>query len=134
VGFWKGLRSLAGELDAIGATAYGVSAEAPPQLRAFRLAHELPFTMLSDPHLRVAEVLDSPTSTAKGYYSAMLLHPEIRHYPRKAFLQPALFIWRRATLVYEWRQTEKLRNLFGAAGRPDGAEVLRLARSLIADR
>ncbi len=132
MGFWKGLRTRARDLDAIGAAAYGVSVEAPAVLRAFRLEHELPFTMLSDPHLRVGEVLGSPTSTAKAYYSTMLLHPEIRHYPRRAFLQPALFIWRRATLAYEWRQAEKLRNLLGAAGRPDAAEVLRLATQALA--
>jgi len=31
-------------------------------------------------------------------------------------------------LVYEWRQTETLRNLFGANGRPDEAQMLEITR------
>ena len=104
-----------------------MSADTPDTLRAFRIEHELPFTMLSDPQLVSAAALDVPISSGKGYYGALALHPSIRHYPRKAFLQPALLIWRRTDLCYEWRQTEKLRNLFGATGRPSGADVLRLA-------
>jgi hypothetical protein len=38
----------------------------------------------------------------------------------------------RSRLCYEWRQTETLRNLFGATGRPDAADVLRLVRDVLA--
>jgi hypothetical protein len=103
-----------------------VAADTPDTLRAFRSEYELPYTLLSDPQLVSAEALDTPVSTAKGYYGALALHPSIRHYPRKAFLQPALLIWKGSDLRYEWRQTEKLRNLFGATGRPSGADVVRL--------
>ncbi len=86
--------------------------------------NDLPFKMLSDPELISAESLDLPLATPKAYYSAWPLHPEIRRYPKPSFLQPALLVWKGKDLVYEWRQTETLFNLFGARGRPNGSEVL----------
>ena len=111
---------------------YGVAADTPADLKKLVDEHALPFTMLSDPELVSGARLDIPMATRKTYYSAWPLHPEIRHYPKRSFLQPALFVWKGRDLVYEWRQTETLRNLFGARGRPSGSDVLDIVRRALA--
>ena len=85
--------------------------------------------MLADPELRSAEALDLPISTRKAYTGSLLLHPEIRHYPKKAFLQPAILIFDGAgELRYRWTHTEKITNLWGARGRPSPEAILELTR------
>jgi hypothetical protein len=88
--------------------------------------------MLSDPQLVAGAELDVPMATRKTYYSAAVLHPEIRRYPKPSFLQPALFVWKGQDLVYQWRQTETLMNLFGARNRPRGSNVLDIVRRSLA--
>jgi hypothetical protein len=74
----------------------------------------------------VADALDVPTSSK---------HPMARAYPKKAFLQPALFVYRPdGTLVHAWRQTPGLLNVYGAAGRPSGADTLRIAEAAVRQR
>jgi len=95
-----------------------VATDASDTLERFRDKHQLPFTLLSDPELRCADALEVPTSAR---------HPMALTYPKRAFLQPALFVWLRSgELAYAWRQTPRLKNLFGAAGRPSGEDVRRI--------
>jgi hypothetical protein len=94
--------------------------------------NELSFKMLSDPQLISADRLDLPVATPKTYYSARAWHREIRRYPKPSFLQPALLVWKRQDLVYEWRQAETLMNLLGARGRPSGSEVFDIVQRSLA--
>ncbi len=128
MGSWKGLQKRRAAFEELDATIYGVAADTPEQTQALRDEHDIPFTMMSDPALVCREKLDAPISSPKCFYTALPLHPELRAYPEKAFLQPALFIWKGTRLVYEWRHTETLLNLFGARGRPTGVEILQIAR------
>jgi hypothetical protein len=110
----------------------GLTSDSQSQLREFRTAHGFPFTMLSDPMLLSGEALDVPISTKKGYLSALALHPVLLQLPKKAYLQPAFFVWRGSELAYQWRQVEKLRNLFGANGRPSPEQILEVVRKVMA--
>lgn len=121
---WKGLQKRRDAFERAGGTLVGVAADTPETLKQFRADLGLDYLMLSDPQLVCGQELDTPVTTRKSYYGSLALHPEIRDYPRKAFLNPALFIWRDGDLVYEWRQTESVLNLFGARGRPSPAQVL----------
>ena len=103
------------------------------QLQKLRDTHALPFTLLSDPTLESAEPLGMPVSTRAAYLSALALDPVVRKLPQKAYLQPALFVWRSAALVYAWRQTETLRNLLGAKGRPSPKQILDLTRQALTE-
>jgi len=101
----------------------GVSADAPATLSKFVAKHSLPFTLLSDPQLETARQLEVPTSSR---------HPMARKYPARAFLQPALFIWRAdGTLAHQWRQTPSLLTFYGARGRPGPDDVLDHALSVL---
>jgi hypothetical protein len=62
-----------------------------------------------------------------------VLHPTVRTYPKRSFLQPALFVWRRdGTLAHRWCQTESsLTNLYGARGRPRADQVLQVVRKVL---
>ena len=92
----------------------------------------LSFTQLSDPMLRSAEVLDVPISSTSGYLATLTVHPSLIKLPKRAFTQPAIFIWRGTELVYQWRQSETLTNLLGARGRPSSAQILTLTREAMA--
>ena len=93
MGSWKGLKTVAGEFRSLGVRVIGLASDTEAQLRDFRTDHDLPFEMLSDPMLITGEALDEPISSKKGYLGALSLHPVIRHLPKKAFLQPAFFVW-----------------------------------------
>jgi len=85
--------------------------------------------MLSDPMLLAAEALDSPVSTKHTFAVTLPLHPvALPALPKKAFLQPAVFVWHEGKLVHQWRQSEKITNLFGARNRPTAAQLLDIAR------
>ena len=101
----------------------GLAADTTKQLKAMRDKHELPFSLLSDPHLISRSVFDLPTSTAGAYISTMALHPSLRHLPKRAFLQPAMFVYEGGVQRYAWRQTEKVRNLLGARSRPTPQQI-----------
>ena len=130
---WRELGKRAGDLAALDVRVFGVAADTPERLRAFRDQLALPFTQLSDPMLATADTLESPRATRANLLATMVLHPVVRTYPRKSFLQPALFVWRRdGTLAHEWRQTESsLTNLYGARGRPTADQVLGILRTVI---
>jgi peroxiredoxin len=98
----------------------GVAADSVKQLQVFSKLHEIPYTLLSDPQLTMAETLEVPTFNK---------HPMSPTYPKGAFLQPAFFVWSQdGKLVYQWRQTAKLKNLFGASGRPSPEQIISIAR------
>jgi peroxiredoxin len=106
----------------------GVTSDTQKQLRGFRAAHHLPFTLLSDPMLLSKDALGVPVCSKRAYLSTTAVHPTLVTLPKKAFTQPAMYLWRGTELVYEWKQVEKLRNLFGANGRPSPAQILELTR------
>ena len=88
--------------------------------------YELPYTQLSDPQLEIAERLDVPTLGAP--------HPAALKYPKRRFLQPALFIWLQSgELAHQWRQTPTLKTLYGARGRPSPEDVLRHVREALGE-
>ena len=128
---WKGLKKRAEAFEAIGVQIIGLASDTPEQLAAFRDTYALPFDMLSDPMLHSGDVLDIPISSKKGYLGALAVHPILRHLPKNAFLQPAFLIWTDRELKYEWRQVEKLRNLFGANGRPSPAQILEVTQDVV---
>jgi len=114
---------LAERFGSLDARLYGVAADSPQQLTRMRSKLAIPFTMLSDPQLTTADQLQVVTSSR---------HPMARKYPRKAFLQPGLFIWRETgELVYQWRQTPKITNLFGASNRPTPEQILELTETAL---
>jgi peroxiredoxin len=125
VSSWKELGELAGGFEETGTRLLGVSADSPEELAQMREKHGIPFTFLSDPQLTCHEQLDVPVSRR---------HPKARSYPRKAFLQPALFVWRQdGTVAYEWRQTPRITNLFGASSRLPASQVLSIVRDSVKD-
>lgn len=130
---WKELGKVAAELRAVDARVIGVCADKPAALAAFRDKLALPFTLLSDPMLVTAGKLDVPTATRANLWATAMLHPIVRTYPKKSFLQPSLFVWRRdGTLAHEWRQTESsLTNFYGARGRPTAEQILDIVRRAI---
>lgn len=74
------------------------------------------FDFLSDPELKVAEAWGVPV---------MKNHPQALKYPRKAFLQPSVFIFDRSGRErFGWRSRPRFLNLFGAARRITPSEVL----------
>jgi len=109
----------------------GIATDTQEQLSDFRIALDLPFTMLSDPLLSSAKELQIPVSSKRSYATSLPLHPVLRHLPKHAFLQPAFFLWRGSKQLYAWRQTEKLRNLFGANGRPSPQDIFDITERLI---
>jgi peroxiredoxin len=120
---WRELGRLAGSFEERGATLLGLSADTPRELCAMRDKLGIPFTFLSDPQLSCHERLEVPISRR---------HPKARSYPRGAFLQPALFVWRPdGTVAYEWRQQPRITNLFGASGRLSAAQVLAIVRDSV---
>jgi peroxiredoxin len=54
------------EFSALGAAVVGISAQAPAEQREFAEREHIPFPLLSDPHLRLAEALRLPTFEAGG--------------------------------------------------------------------
>ena len=110
---------------------FGIATDTQKQLSDFRIALDLPFTMLADPLLSSAKALDIPVSSKTSYATSLALHPMLRHLPKQAFLQPVFLLWRGKEQLYAWRQTEKLRNLFGANGRPSPQDILDITERLI---
>lgn len=125
------MRNAERDFEALDAAVYGVSVEDVETLRAFRERLRLPYTLLSDPLLTTASALDLPVSSPAAYATTAAIHPSVLRYPKKAFLQPAMLVWSKTDKpIYEWRQTEKLRNLFGATGRPSAQQMLDVLRGL----
>jgi hypothetical protein len=131
VSSWRGLKKRAHDFETLGVTVIGLSSDNQEQLQKLRDAQEFPFTFLSDPMLLAAPSLKIPISSKKSYLGALAVHPIILELPKKAFHQPSLLIWQGSELGYEWRQTERLRNLFGAKGRPSPAEILDLTQRVM---
>lgn len=111
------------QLSEMDAALCGVAADSARQLARFRDRYGLPCTMLSDPELVTAGALGVRT---------MSKHPMSLTYPRKAFLQPAMFVWLRdGTLVHQWIQTPKITNLYGASNRPSPEQLVQLIRQCV---
>ncbi len=118
--WWRQMRKRRAEFAAAGVQVIGLSADRPKDLRAFRDAYKLPFTMVSDPRLWAADRLEVETSR---------FHPKAREYPEGAFLQPGAFLWTRdGKLRWSWRAESRLGNLFGAIERPTAKQLLKRAR------
>ena len=92
-----------------------------------REENAIPFTMLSDPELRVADRFQVPTSSG---------HPRAKQYPKGAFLQPAYFVMRSGVggveTPHAWVQRPGLLNMYGASGRPSPRRMLSEALAALA--
>ena len=133
---WRELGKHAAELAELDAAVFGVSADKPDRLRMLRAELALPFTMLSDPELATAEKLGVRTASRANLWATALLHREVLSYPKRSFLQPALFVWRRdGSLAHSWVQTDSnLTNRYGAKGRPRADEVVAIIRDAAGSR
>ena len=117
------------ELDAL---VIGLAVDTPERLATFRDRHDIPYVMLSDPKLSSAVPLGIPVSSKANFAATATIHPVLLTYTKKAYLQPALFIWLRdGTLACQWRQTSKLSNLLGARGRPTGDQIVEIVQRTI---
>lgn len=97
------------------------SADPPEVSEKFRQDLGLTFPILSDPQLTLAQSLKVPTFNK---------HPQALRYPKRAFLQPSVFIWNaQGKLLFEWRMKAGLWNLFGAVKRMAPEEIAAKARS-----
>ncbi len=130
---WRELGKIAGAFRALDVAILGVSADTSVRLQTFREEFDLPFTMLSDPMLTTAAALDVPVASKANFVAVSVLHPTVHAYPKRSFMQPALFAWRRdGTLAHRWCQTESsLTNLYGARGRPRADQVLQAIRAVL---
>lgn len=78
---------------------------------------------LSDPDLVFHEQYQVAISTG---------HPQAKTYPKKAFLQPAVFMWTPdGELAFEWRATPGLLNLYGALRRMSLDAIVKKADQLL---
>jgi peroxiredoxin len=59
-------RDHAAELAALGAIVVGLSAQSPAEQQEFATREHIPFALLSDPQLQLAQALDLPTFEAGG--------------------------------------------------------------------
>ena len=93
-----------------------------------RADNAIPFAMLSDPDLVMAERYGVATSSG---------HPMARKYPRGAFLQPAYLVFCAGAsadpeIVHSWMQSPGLLNMYGALGRPSPEQMLDEAMAALA--
>ncbi|MFP6627143.1 MAG: redoxin domain-containing protein [Deltaproteobacteria bacterium] len=124
---WKGLSKLQKDFEAAGVEIVGASADSPSRLARFRRSHDIPYRMIADPHLKLAEYFSIPTSSG---------HPRSKAYPEGAFLQPAYFIMRAGDeggtdRLHSWVQKPGLLNIYGAMGRPSPAQMLKEAQRVL---
>lgn len=115
----QGVEARSGSLQSLGASFVGISADTPEVLRKLAKDLKLSFTLASDPQLTCAKVLGVPTFAK---------HIKAGQYPRKAFLQPAVFIFGPdATERFRWVMKPKWWNLFGAARRMTVDDIIKKA-------
>lgn len=101
--------------QSLGARLFAVSADPPEVSEKFRRQYGLTFPILSDPQLTLAQLLKVPTWSK---------HLQALRYPKKAFLQPSVFIWDASgKLLFQWRMKPSLWNLFGARKRMTPEEI-----------
>ena len=106
-----------------------MAADAQDVLKKLHDGVRSPHVMLSDPMLLTGEALDSPVSSKATFAVTLPLHPvALPALPKKAFLQPAVFVWHKGKLVHEWRQSAKMTNLFGARNRPTATQLLDIVK------
>ena len=112
------------------AAVIGVCAETVEQIAEFKRRLRLPYTLLSDRDLLCADKLGVPQTGARGYGGALAVHPiGVPKFKHRKFLQPSVHIWRKdGTRAHSWKQTESMKTLYGARGRPTGKEIVELAR------
>jgi peroxiredoxin len=100
----------------------GISADTPQALRQLADELKLSFPLLSDPQLQSADVLGAKTSSG---------HPRALAYPRKAFLQPSVFIYTKVgEPAFKWIMKPGFFNLFGAARRMTPEEIAKKVNEL----
>lgn len=120
---WEGLSNWQDRFRLIGAEIYGVSADRPKNLRKMRKKHDIQWTFLSDPKLRMSKELDVRTQDT---------HPMSATYPKGAFLQPSVFIFTQdGVLRWSWRAKSKASNLYGAIDRPKPKDIMEEAKKAL---
>lgn len=107
---------LASQLDALRVRLLLISADPPETSARFRKSLSVPdgWALLSDPSHEVADRFGVPISRK---------HPKAASYP-DGFIQPAVFAYTGETEVFTFIQTPAFWNLWGAARRPEPAQVV----------
>lgn len=101
-----------------------MAADTVEQNAAFKEKLQLPFPMLSDPQLQTADELGACISS---------YHPMALSYPKKGFLQPSVFFFdEQGEVLFQWIQTPKLTNFYGAKDRMEPADIVAKAEELLA--
>lgn len=115
---------LRGELEALGLLPVLVSADPPAANARLRARLEVPpeWPMLSDERHEVADAYGVPISRG---------HPKARGYA-DGFIQPAVFVFRGDEELFTFVQSPSMLNLWGAARRPEPAQVLEAVRPALA--
>ncbi len=101
-----------------------MAADSVEQNATFKEKLQLPFSLLSDPQLQTVDELGACISR---------YHPMSLSYPKKAFLQPSVFFFdKQGAVVFQWIQTAKLTNFYGAKDRMEPSDIIAKAQELLA--
>ena len=99
-----------------------MSADGPSKNLRFKKRLGIPFRLLSDEDHAIADRYEIPISRR---------HPKAWSY-KDGFIQPAVFAYRGDDEVFRFVQSPKLRNLWGASGRPRPDQVVAILRQKLA--
>ena len=115
----KGFKALRSEFEALGIDVLWISADPPEVNQRFRTKLDVWGELLSDVDHAVADRYGVPISRK---------HPKALSYT-DGFIQPAVFAFRKDREVFQFVQTPKALNLWGAARRPTPQQVLDAIRA-----
>lgn len=112
---------LASDYEALGIRPLLISTDDPARNTRFRADMKLPeaWALLSDEDHAVADQYEIPISRK---------HPKAPSY-KDGFIQPAVFVYRAEEELFRFIAVPKLMNLWGAARRPEPAQVLEQVRA-----
>jgi peroxiredoxin len=95
-----------------------ISADPPERSKDFKVGRRVDFTFLSDVDHAVADIYNIPIQRS---------HP-MSHTYKDGFIQPAIFAYKGEEAIFEFIQTPKASNVWGASGRPSPKQVLKNIR------
>ncbi len=95
-----------------------ISADPPKRSKDFKAGRRADFTFFSDVDHAIADLYNVPIQRA---------HP-MSHTYKDGFIQPAIFAYKGEEKIFEFIQTPKPSNIWGASGRPSPKQVLKNIR------